>query len=614
MNLKILFLLSFLLSGLPGFSQTPSLENPVTEVWLRQHLVRESPRLILNPGVLKNLKEKIKSDSTCRMQYQQLSTLAESFVRLPDFQRTMEGRRILDVSRDAIRRLSCLSMVYRISGDKRFLQRVERDLRMISAFQDWNPGHFLDVAEMTLAVSLAVDWCGKYLSPSVRKLAMVAVKRHILFSFEEKKENINWWINGENNWNQVCHGGMLAGVLLLADEEPELAAKVISRALDNIPKAMGAYAPAGAYVEGPSYWTYGTSYTVMTSSLLESVFGKDFGISKLPGLMESAPYRLLMNAPSGTSFNYFDAWDRGLGKAEFSTLAWFALKTGDRLFMPWQVWKNSRGEEENRFATLALIWSAAFRETKNSSLPTAWAGPGPNPLVVFRSGETGFYLAAKGGSGDLHHANLDGGSFVFETRGIRWAQDPGNQEYNGLEQVMGNRLWDKSQTSQRWSLVTKNNFNHNTLTVNDSLHKVKGKAELVSFDEKSGSAGFDLTPLFGNTLTSAHRTFSKRSNSSLEICDSLVLNDATRSVGWTMMTTAEVQPVLGGALLKAQGKTLRLEILEPAGLQISVLSVSPPPLAWDKNIPGLKKIEVRVPAWTWKEKKGQIRILLKDAD
>jgi len=55
------------------------------------------------------------------------------------------------------------------------------------------------------------------------------------------------WIKGTNIWNSVCHGGMVAASLAIADIDSELAAKTISRALKNLPNSLQEYAPDGIY-------------------------------------------------------------------------------------------------------------------------------------------------------------------------------------------------------------------------------------------------------------------------------------------------------------------------------------------------------------------------------
>src|SRR3546814_19145203 len=79
---------------------------------------------------------------------------------------------------------------------------------------------------------------------------------------------------------------------------------------------------------------------------------------------------------------------------------------------------------------------------------------------------------------------MDGGSFVFELDGVRWVVDPGNQSYNELEKT-GFNLWGSCQDCERWTLLTKNNFGHSTISVNGELHRVDGMATIGGF--KNGS-------------------------------------------------------------------------------------------------------------------------------
>src|SRR3546814_7782221 len=79
---------------------------------------------------------------------------------------------------------------------------------------------------------------------------------------------------------------------------------------------------------------------------------------------------------------------------------------------------------------------------------------------------------------------MDGGSFVFELDGVRWVVDPGNQSYNELEKTWFN-LWGSCQDCERWTLLTKNNFGHSTISVNGELHRVDGMATIRSDEHTS---------------------------------------------------------------------------------------------------------------------------------
>ena len=76
------------------------------------------------------------------------------------------------------------------------------------------------------------------------------------------------------------------------------------------------------------------------------------------------------------------------------------------------------------------------------------------------------------------------------------------------------------------------------------------------------------------------------------------------------MTQAEVQITKNGAVLHQDGKKLNLSILDSSGLSISVISLNPPPLVIDKTINNLKRIEIRIPAWTIKNGKMNLKVRL----
>ena len=134
----------------------------------------------------------------------------------------------------------------------------------------------------------------------------------------------------------------------------------------------------------------------------------------------------------------------------------------------------------SRLAGAGLVWLAQYEEKEEVKVPTAWKGEGANPVVFFTGGENdphNYYFGGKGGRGMVNHGNMDGGSFIFELNGVRWVIDPGNQSYHALEKT-GFDLWGTCQDCERWTLLTKNNFGHSTITINDELHITEGLVTL----------------------------------------------------------------------------------------------------------------------------------------
>lgn len=579
--------------------------NPVSMEWIRECLPDKGPKLILSPELEAQLKEKLASgDNITTMGFQLLEQKADALLKLETLAYEKQGRRLLGVSREALNRITTLALAYRLKKDQRYLQQLEREMLSVCTFKDWNPNHFLDVAEMACAVALGLDWAGEYISPELSGMAKNALVEKALKPGIAASAN-NFWKGVDHNWNLVCNGGLAMAALVVFEDEPELSSAILHQAVETIPLALIPYAPSGVYPEGVSYWSYATAYLTLTISAFESALGTDFGFADYPGIMESRNFSMLMAGPTGSYYNYFDSGLGGYkGVSHLGLLAWFSKRTGEglapdeyealfeeNLLNPGMI----RG---SRFYGIHLLDIATMEIIPDSkySWPATWWGDGPEPILVMRdkgNDPDSFFLAAKGGMAGDNHGNMDAGSFIFEQNGIRWSVDPGNQDYNTLEQLMGMGLWENGQDSERWTLLTKSNFGHSTLTINGQKHLVDGRVALTSSDIRGQKARctFDLSPLFGDNIQSAHRTFS-REEGSLIISDELVLSKHTESVTWQMITTASLKMEEKRLVLAQDGKKLYLYLRSDQPLEARVIELSPPPLRYDKDIPDLKRIEL----------------------
>jgi hypothetical protein len=606
--------LAILLSSFAQEKEIPMLDNPMSVQYLKKNLRKSQPRLVFNSAIEKQLKKKMKTDPVLQNIYEAIKLNADEVFKKPLLTRSLVGRRLLGTSREMLWRINMLGFVYRMEKDTKILNRINDEVVAVCNFSDWNPSHFLDVAEMSMAVAFALDWTAEKLPKSTISLAKTAlIEKGIKPSWPASGKNPGW-AYGHNNWNQVCNGGMIAASIAIAEVDPELAAKTIQRSLDGIPQALAQYSPDGVYPEGSTYWSYGTRFSVVTAAMLESSFGTDFGHAKYPAFVESAMYRSLMNAPSGWYFNFADCGDKRSQNGDIA-LAWFATKTGNKTFFEKERFLIPAEEmgELSRLAGAGMAWISQYEEKGEEKVPTAWKGDGSNPIVVFKGEENdphNYYFGGKGGRATTSHGNMDAGSFIFELNGVRWCIDPGNQAYHELEKT-GFDLWGSCQDCERWTLLTKNNYGHSTITVNNELFINNGQATLVDFkDGKQPEATIDLTAIYGENIKSAKRKFQKDSPVSVVIEDQIEISDKTDLITWQMMTTADVKLVEGGAILSQDGKTLKLENLSHPELELSIVSLYPAPLKLDRQIVGLKRLEIRIPAWTIEGGKTNIKVRL----
>jgi hypothetical protein len=347
-------------------------------------------------------------------------------------------------------------------------------------------------------------------------------------------------------------------------------------------------------------------YTVLAANMLESAMGSDFGISKSPGFMQGPVFISQVTAPGGEFFNYADCGDYNPGHMAV-ILSWFAAKTGNTMFFKPEILQ--RPESLGRMAGPGLVWASQFKPDNTQDLSTEWFGDGKNPVAVFRDPDNDFYLAMKGGKANLSHGNMDAGTFVFELNGIRWIMDPGNQSYYPLNRI-GFNLAGHCQDCPRWTLLTKKNQGHSTITINNERFDVNATAQIIDFTQgKQPEITIDMTPLYFGNVDKVTRRFVKESNASFYIEDTFVINKSTENINWGLMTVADVQLTNNGAVLTQEGKELLLEIEAPEGLVFSVISLDPPPLEIDKTIKNLKRIEINIPAWTINN--NQVKILVR---
>jgi hypothetical protein len=194
---------------------------------------------------LERVRQMIKSEPLAHAWYANLRKQAEKMLDEPTVEYKLNGPRLLAQSRRCLDRIYTLGLLYRLDGDKRFAERAKQELFAAAVFKDWNPSHFLDVAEMTHAFGIGYDWLFDALSSEERATLRTAIiEKGLQPSFVEKLPNTargyNWWLTVTHNWNQVCNGGLTVGALAIADEEPELAERVMRRALDSIGRLIWA--------------------------------------------------------------------------------------------------------------------------------------------------------------------------------------------------------------------------------------------------------------------------------------------------------------------------------------------------------------------------------------
>jgi hypothetical protein len=562
----------------------------------------DHPRILMLEKDEQNIRKAIASEPIWSGLHRTILAECDALIQVPPVERTLTGRRLLAQSRECLRRVFYLSYAWRMTGDEKYARRAESEMLAVSAFSDWNPSHFLDVAEMTTAVAIGYDWLHAALSKdSLHTIQEAILQKGINPSLDPRFSS---WLKATHNWNQVCNAGMSYGALAIFEDEPELAKKILNRSIASIPLAMKDYGPDGGYPEGYGYWGYGTSFNVLFLAALEKALGSDFNLSAKPGFLKTAAYLEHMTGPSNLCFNFSDSgMQGGLNPAMF----WFAdrLKDYSLLWVEKSYLADDRIHRSDRLLPATLIWGAeAAMEKIVPPTSTIWTGQGKNPVALMRTSwqdPGAIFVGFKGGSASVNHAHLDMGSFVMEADGVRWAMDFGPQDYNSLESK-GVDLWGRTQNSQRWQVYRYNNLVHNTLTFDGQLQRVNGFAPIIRYsaDPLFMHAQVDLTAIYKGQVQKAQRGVAIVGKQYVVIRDELTTEDRDTTLRWTLLTSADVKiSGASSAALSLQGHTLQLQVRAPAKVTMKTWSTEPPH-TYDAPNPGtvLVGFETVIPART----------------
>ena len=523
--------------------------------------------------------------------HQRIIATADAILPLPPL-RHNDDKLAPEQERIAVYQILTCAMAYRLTGEERYAARVKSDLLTVAAFPDWDPRHDLAIGEMSFAVAIGYDWLYARLEPGAR----ATIRRALV----DKSLRAALPTTNSGNHNQVYNGGLVSGALALADEEPALARRVIAGARRSMPYALAAYAPDGAFPEGPGYWTYGTTYSVITFAALESALGADLGLADVPGFARTIGYYESMQGPSGAMFNYADSTD---DLQDSPARAWLAERyrvataTRDTRALLADTLRQGtvtpfdraiQGQVVNRFFALHAVWfprePAAVEAA--AELPLDAHFQGTADLAVFRSAwrdPAAIFVGFKAGENGDHHNHLDLGSFVLDADGQRWAMDLGPDSPGAHYDLPG--YFDNKQ--QRWTYFRTNNHSHNTVTPGDALQSRHIIAPIVAFGAAPdrGFAVADLTPAYPAEADSLRRGIALLDRARVLVQDEYQPTRPGTPLHWTMVTGAKVGLVVDGrsATMTKNGRSLRVDILEPVSARLHIGSTRPPIAAESQN-------------------------------
>lgn len=505
------------------------------------------------------------------------AALKESADRLlndPPVERKLTGPRLLSISKEAQRRIWLLAGMHRWTGETRYLDRAVIELRAVCNFSDWNPSHFLDVAEMCAAVAVGYDWLFDQLSPEDRTLIRQAIISKAMLPAIDAFEKKIWWTTTDINWAQVCSGGLAMGALAIRGEEPQLASKMLELANQCMSRPMNAYAPDGGYIEGAGYWNYGTRFSVLYFAALQSAQAEDSSLIHSPGFGKTGFFRIHTIGPSNKLFNYADC-NEPVDSA--SHMFWLARQFNQPIFA-----QHERAYALAKPDILHLFWWNTDVADLSSVPTSAWFEKAGS--ICLRSGwsKDAMYVGVKAGRNNFAHSHLDLGTFVLDCDGERWAIDLGSDNYN-LPGYFG---------EQRWTYYRLKTEGQNTLCFDGGNQSPKGTASVARFDPHGQRITLDLSNA-GDAYAGVKRSF-ELDGRGMVMRDQVTV-DSNHRPAWLMHTRAEVTLSADHreATLKQGGRQMIVRIETPSHeFKVNDVSLQPP----HKSTAGVKRLSINFDA------------------
>jgi len=560
--------------ALPGFAQFADQKHP--RLWLRK-------------SGETGIQQKIKSDPLAAKLHQAALDKADAILDAPTCRYDIpDGRRLLRESRYALDNIMHCSYAWRFTGEEKYLKRAIAELKAACSLKDWNPPHFLDVAEMATAVAMGYDWLYADLQPAERAMCEKALRDKALRPATELYADDVWWSDARNNWGQVCGSGIALAAIAIQGKDEGLSAPLIRKGLDLLEKCEHFYTPDGVYPEGPGYWHYGTNYHV---KLLAACKTLKHPVHIPPLFEQSGGSMMDLHSPQRVPFNFSD------GKASVSSKspaqAWIAqhfenpAQSNDvRQVLNQAIDENSELKGGFRSSPLMILWLPDAVD-QNTPLPTHAIFHGEQSVAVFRSRWTSDaeWLAIKGGTPDGGHGHMDVGSFCYDAHGTRWIHDLGSDDYN-----MPGYFHD-----QRFTYYRLQNRSHNTLEIGGDLQDAEAQPSSIiasNLENQPASATFDLTNAYAHSAEKVIRTatFDSR-NGAARIHDEI--DAPTGEVIWRVITDAECEIHDNTVILRKQGKSITLKRHSKDG-RWSIHSATPP-LGIENPNEGISEVRLTVP-------------------
>jgi len=392
-------------------------------------------------------------------------------------------------------RIGTLVLAECFENEGRFLPAIEEAIKSVCGDPSWVlPAHdtngaiykgemnYIDLASSATSWELATAdyWLQDKLSPEVRQMIRENVEHRTFDSYEKSvKQGLNpgrgnWWITTTNNWNAVCHAGVVGAALALIDDAERRAWFVASAEVHNEFFLQG-FTADGYCSEGMGYWNYGFgNYVYMGETVLQATDGK-VNFFDPPIVREIAMFGPRMMITPGIYAAFADC--SPTAKPDAAILKYLNRQLGLNL----SDYDDPQLLGQYGSSTLPLFGLFGFPTSlAKKPMPLIYHFPQP-PALRDEFAEAGILIgrakdndpgrlafAIKAGHNNEHHNHNDVGSYIVALGDATPLLDPGGEVYT-----------ERTFSGQRYDSNIINSFGHPVPRINGTLQKTGDDAKGV---------------------------------------------------------------------------------------------------------------------------------------
>ena len=278
----------------------------------------------------------------------------------------------------------------------------------------------------------------KVFSPEQTATIKTRLRRDFSENYVNRHEDF-FWTKATNNWNAVCHQGLIGAALAL-EEDTSLLAHILMLARKYLPLFLRGFGSDGACSEGPGYWQYGFGWFCVLNEQLETrTQGRLSLIEGDPHVREIALFGPRVTLTNFHFVNFSDS--PRTGALSPSLLTYLGKRFGNKNLMAHarksyerldQTGLNLQGQRTDLLYFVRLLLNTPEDNKTDDPLePEDFFFKDLAVLVATGRDSKGhlWEFAAKGGNNAEQHNHNDCGSYLLNIDGSPVAIEIGAPEY-----------------------------------------------------------------------------------------------------------------------------------------------------------------------------------------